>query len=410
MNCNMKIISLTLLFVIHLNAQWTQTQLGDAQIGYNIYSSGTEVFAATLNGVYSTTDVGNPWFNIGLQSRLVFDVITSGQYILAATEGTGPGVFRSSDHGNTWLESTGIADKSVRAFAKNSSYIFACTWGGGIFRSNDDGASWQSVGLTNEGFRSIYAAGEKIFAGGYKIYSTTDNGGSWQERQLPWPAGDTWGFYYNNGIIYAGDIGLYSSTDMGNTWQLKYGITFDSLGSVVDSKIFKDILSYQNVLIASVAFNSIMVSYDGGNNWSSFNEGLMTDWTFAGLAIKEPNIWALRDFFGNAYIRPLSNITKVENEKPISANTFLLDQNYPNPFNPSTRISWQSPVGSHQILKIYDVLGNEVATLVDEYRNAGNYEIDFNPASSIKNLASGIYFYRLQAGDFVQTKKMIIVK
>src|SRR5690606_35243793 len=97
------------------------------------------------------------------------DVITSGQYILAATEGTGPGVFRSSNNGNTWLETTGIADKSVRAFAKNSSYIFACTWGGGIFRSNDDGASWESVGLTNEGFRSIYAAGEKIFAGGSKI-------------------------------------------------------------------------------------------------------------------------------------------------------------------------------------------------------------------------------------------------
>ena len=406
----MKTFLFALLFATQIFAQWTQTQLGDAQIGYNLYSSGTEVFAATLNGVYSTTDVGNPWFNIGLQSRLVFDVITSGQYILAATEGTGPGVFRSSDHGNTWLESTGISNMSVRGFAKNSSYIFACTWGGGIFRSNNDGASWQSVGLTNEGFRSIYAAGEKIFAGGYKIYSTTDNGANWQERQLPWPSGDTWGFYFNNNVLYACDMGLYTSTDYGDTWQLKYGITFDSLGNVTDSKMFRDILSYQNVLIASVAFNSIMVSYDGGNNWSSFNEGLMTDWTFAGLAIKEPNIWALRDFFGNAYIRPLSNITKVENENLISTNTFLLDQNYPNPFNPSTRISWQSPVGSHQILKIYDVLGNEVATLVEEYRNAGNYEIDFNPASSIKILASGIYFYRLQAGDFVQTKKMILVK
>jgi len=402
----MKTFLFALLFVTQICAQWTQTQLGDAQIGYNLYSSGTEVFASTLNGVYSTTDVGNPWFNIGLQSRLVFDVITSGQYILAATEGTGPGVFRSSDHGNTWLESTGISNMSVRAFAKNSSYIFACTWGGGIFRSNDDGASWQSIGLTNEGFRSIYAAGEKIFAGGYKIYSTTDNGGSWQERQLPWPAGDTWCFYYNNGIIYAGDIGLYSSTDMGNTWQLKYGITFDSLGSVVDSKIFKDILSYQNVLIASVAFNSIMVSYDGGNNWSSFNEGLMTDWTFAGLAIKEPNIWALRDFFGNAYIRPLSNITKVENEKPISANTFLLDQNYPNPFNPTTNI--QYAISSRQFisLKIYDVLGIEIETLANEEKSSGTYQINWNA----ENLPSGVYFYRLQAGDFVQTKKMILMK
>ena len=90
--------------------------------------------------------------------------------------------------------------------------------------------------------------------------------------------------------------------------------------------------------------------------------------------------------------------------------TFSLAQNYPNPFNPSTKISWQSPVGSWQSLKVYDILGNEVVTLVNEYRNAGNYEFDFNPASSIKNLVSGIYFYRLQAGSFVETKKMIVVK
>ena len=402
----MKTFLFALIFTAQLFAQWTQTQLGDAQIGYNLYSSDTEVFAATLNGVYSTTDLGNPWINIGFQNRLVFDVITSGQYILAATEGTSPGVFRTSDHGTTWLESTGMTNTSVRAFAKNSSYIFACTWGGGIFRSNDDGATWQSVGLTNEGFKSIYAAGEKIFAGGSKIFSTTDNGANWQERQLPWPSGDTWGFYYNNDVLYACDMGLYTSTDYGNTWQLKYGITFDSLGSATDIKMFKDILSYQNVLIASVAFNSIMVSYDGGNNWSSFNEGLMTDWTFSGLAIKEPNIWALRDFFGNAYIRPLSNITKVENENFISTNTFLLNQNYPNPFNPSTKISWQSPVNSWQTLKIYDALGIEVATLIDEYKSAGSYEVNFNSSS----LTSGVYFYQLKVGSLIQTRKMLLLK
>ena len=61
-------------------------------------------------------------------------------------------------------------------------------------------------------------------------------------------------------------------------------------------------------------------------------------------------------------------------------------------------------------LKIYDVLGNEVATLVNEYKPAGSYEVEFNPGSSIKHPASGIYFYRLQAGSFVETKKMILLK
>ncbi len=88
----------------------------------------------------------------------------------------------------------------------------------------------------------------------------------------------------------------------------------------------------------------------------------------------------------------------------LTPDSYNLAQNYPNPFNPSTKISWQSPVGSHQTLKIYDVLGNEVATFVDEFREAGRYEITFDAS----NLASGIYFYRLQAGSFVETKKMIL--
>ncbi len=87
---------------------------------------------------------------------------------------------------------------------------------------------------------------------------------------------------------------------------------------------------------------------------------------------------------------------------------FALDQNYPNPFNPSTKISWQSPVSSHQTLKIYDVLGKEIATLVDEYKEAGTYNVEF----TINNLqlSSGIYFYKLQAGSFIETKKMILMK
>ena len=90
--------------------------------------------------------------------------------------------------------------------------------------------------------------------------------------------------------------------------------------------------------------------------------------------------------------------------------TFSLAQNYPNPFNPSTVINYQLPVAGVVTLKVYDVLGNEVATLVNEFRTAGFYEVEFNAASSIKNPASGIYFYRLQAGSFVETKKMILLK
>jgi subtilisin family serine protease len=90
---------------------------------------------------------------------------------------------------------------------------------------------------------------------------------------------------------------------------------------------------------------------------------------------------------------------------------YELTQNYPNPFNPSTIISWQSPIAGHQTLRVYDILGNEVANLVDEYREAGRYEVEFNGHSDEgQNLSSGVYLYHLQSGDFVQTKKMILMK
>ncbi len=87
-------------------------------------------------------------------------------------------------------------------------------------------------------------------------------------------------------------------------------------------------------------------------------------------------------------------------------NEYSLFQNHPNPFNPTTKISWQSPVNGQQTLKVYDVLGREVATLVDEYREAGSYEIEFDAT----NLPSGMYIYRLQSGSYSDVKKMILSK
>ena len=113
-------------------------------------------------------------------------------------------------------------------------------------------------------------------------------------------------------------------------------------------------------------------------------------------------------------------------ESPISVNEdnsvivkeYKLEQNYPNPFNPSTTIKYTIPnvtlsgvEGSRVKLKVYDVLGNEVATLVDEFKSAGIYEVEFNGHSDEgRNLSSGIYFYRLEAGLFVETRKMIYLK
>jgi len=85
---------------------------------------------------------------------------------------------------------------------------------------------------------------------------------------------------------------------------------------------------------------------------------------------------------------------------------FELEQNYPNPFNPTTMITWQSLAGGRQTLKIFDIMGNEVATLVDEYKQAGVYEMEFDA----NKLTSGVYFYQLITGNFMETKKFILLK
>jgi len=100
-----------------------------------------------------------------------------------------------------------------------------------------------------------------------------------------------------------------------------------------------------------------------------------------------------------------SIVTHVENPGTIP-NEFTLYQNYPNPFNPTTVISYQLPVSSNVSIKVYDLLGREVSTLVEEYKQAGKYQINFNA----DGLSSGVYYYQLKTGNFIQTKKLIFLR
>jgi hypothetical protein len=117
--------------------------------------------------------------------------------------------------------------------------------------------------------------------------------------------------------------------------------------------------------------------------------------------IQQAEKWKLLDTTATSVPDDFSPITQFE-----------LYQNYPNPFNPATKISWQSPVSSWQTLKVFDLLGREVATLIDEYREAGRYEIEFSNAETghALSLPSGVYFYQLRIGDYISTRKMQLMK
>jgi hypothetical protein len=102
-----------------------------------------------------------------------------------------------------------------------------------------------------------------------------------------------------------------------------------------------------------------------------------------------------------------NQITNVEDQgNLILPKEYKLEQNYPNPFNPTTKIKYSIPTNDFVSIKVYNLVGEEVATLVNEEKSIGNYEVDFNAAA----LSSGVYFYRIQAGSFIETKKMILLK
>ena len=104
-------------------------------------------------------------------------------------------------------------------------------------------------------------------------------------------------------------------------------------------------------------------------------------------------------------INPINNVDN-GNEVQNSLTSFSLNQNYPNPFNPTTTISFSIPQSQNVELKVFDLLGNEMATLLNEYKEAGEHKVELDGS----DLTSGIYFYRLKAGEFVQTKKLVLAK
>jgi hypothetical protein len=150
----------------------------------------------------------------------------------------------------------------------------------------------------------------------------------------------------------------------------------------------------------------------------SYTEDIGLDYHFLGWPISSSYI--LKELKGcviNGIIYGDTTTVGVEEEETPIATSFILEQNYPNPFNPSTKIKFTIPsrteyysVPQIVTLKVYDVLGNEITTLVNEEKPAGEYEVEFNPESSIKHPVSGIYFYQLKTGSFIQTKKMLMIK
>jgi ligand-binding sensor domain-containing protein len=426
---------------------------------HGLTASGTSIFAGTHDGgVFLSTDNGENWIavNKGFPNTDVYSLYVIGNTVFAGTEGGG--VYSSSDSGNYWDETnSGLTHPYILSFASSSTNLFVGTYGGGVFRSSDNGSTWNSansgippvqsyintiainepkifvgtkygiflstdegtnwnwVGLSNYSILSIAIIGESIFAAtpNNGVFLSTNDGINWTNvnngltnthmLSLAVSGGNIFAGTYYGGGVYSG--GIFCSSDNGQNW---------TPAGLEGRTVF--CLLVRGIYLIAGTDGYAFVSADSGATWNNIGDGLMYSWVHA-LTATNTDLYAGTGYNG-VLRRALSEIVSVKDPFNDKLKSFELQQNYPNPFNPSTSIEYA--IGSRQFvqLKVYDVLGNEIATLVDEEKSPGSYEVEFQSSVRSLQLASGMYFYQLKAGDpesssgqvFVQTKKMILIR
>ncbi|MBK6506877.1 MAG: T9SS type A sorting domain-containing protein [Ignavibacteria bacterium] len=281
----------------------------------------------------------------------------SGSNIFA---GTYDGVYLSTNNGTNWTQ-TALNNGSILTLATSGSNIFAGTYGFGVYLSTNNGTSWTQTEVNNQYVLSLAISGSNIFAGtnGSGVYFSTNNGTNWTQTALN--NRRIYSLSISGSNIFAGTYGygVYLSTNNGTSWN-EWNFGFPAIGPGI---IVSALLNVANgYLYAAITGNSV---------------------------------WR----------RPLlqTGITAISPEVPES---FALQQNYPNPFNPKTIINYQLRITNLVKLTVYDVLGHEVAVLVNEKQAPGTYQVEFDGSG----LSSGVYFYKIVTEGFTDVKRMMLLK
>ena len=341
------------------------------------------------NYVYLSTDGGASWIPRygGLTSTLITSLgvfpngaggmnLFAGAYYSGSISQPG-GLFISTNGGEAWTRNTFVTDPSM-CFAtipnaSGGTDLFVGTYSSGVYRSTDYGTTWTDAGL-----RTIDYKGQSIAPQVFALAVAPNSSGGTN--------------------LFAGTYGsgVYRSSDNGRSWiPANNGLTTGQIHALVvsDTNIF-----------AATHQGGVYLSSINRPNWTAVNVGMPSREVHA-LAISGTNIFA-GTWGDGVWKRSLSNITDVEKPSADLPRHFALDQNYPNPFNPSTHITFNLPSRSMVSLKIFDALGREVSMLVAGELTAGTHTRQWNAAG----LPSGVYFYRMHAGSFTQTKKLILLR
>jgi len=388
---------------------WTAAGKGIVSSGnYAITVVGGRVIAASYEGIRATTDGGDTWSrsDSGARSVIAYALYSRGPEVYMGS--TGSGVYRSADSGISWTPASGglitSTARSVWSLADDGTALYAGTIGG-VYRSTNSGGAWLPASPlpTDSLVVALLAKPGLLFAGTRQgVFRSTDQGTNWTASPASLPS------YYvyaltNTGptVVAAMASGIYRSTDDGDTWISPGGIPPEA-GQV------RAFTASGGNLFAGTGLSHAYVSTDDGQNWTDISAGLLKPAVgLQGLITGTGYLWGATSSSG-VWKRKLSEVISSANERgePLSPFGFALLQNYPNPLNPSTTIQYTLPHRSRVVLSVFNALGQKVVDLVNGDIDAGYHEVQFNGSQ----LASGVYFYRLQAGAFVQTKSLALVR
>jgi hypothetical protein len=397
---------------------WAVQTSGTTALLYSVKSINTLVGWAAGAGavVRKTTDGGVTWTNGNPNTG----VITGDIYNLEAV-----------DANTAWCTTSPTASNSY------------------IYRTTNGGTNWVqvlSVGGTNPFIDGIafadasngFAYGDPVSAR-WSLWKTSNGGANWDSTGLYLPqAGSEAG--WNNAIIYRGrnilfgtnNTRIYYSPNAGANWVYgtttgnanSYSLAFNyfQLGLIGGTILQRTTDGGANFVtltapgtgnitgLAGIYLNfwytrgnNIYYSSNSGDNWATAYTGTQA---LNDIDISTPNCcpkgWAVG---ANGTIIGLG-LVGVNPGDPMVPEAYSLSQNYPNPFNPSTAIHFAIPKDGIVELRVYDVIGREVDVLVNEFRSAGNYSVNFNAGK----LASGVYIYKFKSGSYTDTKKMVLIK
>jgi photosystem II stability/assembly factor-like uncharacterized protein len=376
------------------------------------------IFAgATNGGIWRSTDFGATFTNTALQSNTIVSIAVDkydANIIYAGSSSTSVnGFFVSTDGGLTFGPSTNpINVWEIMQKSPNDLFTVTTSSPYPFCHSTDGGLTWDTVSNQPGAMRgaTLDLHGDIYISGNGGVFKSTNGGASFINHNLTFSSNKI--LVFNNKIMVcvAGTAngGIWIFTDNAIPVELTY-FTADIVNDQVE-------LNWQTVTETNNRGFEIERSNDK-NTFSNigFIEGKGTT--------TEKSYYVFNDFQalqGTIYYRlkqlDLDGSFKYSNTVEINYSfpkEFSLSQNYPNPFNPVTNIKYSIPnvtlsgiEGSRVQLKVFNVLGNEIATLVDEYKPAGKYKITWDAT----NQPSGIYFYQLKAGDYTSVKKMILMK